>query len=471
MTRTAIAALVSPLFAVSLLLADCVRATMPDDFASGITITPQTDAAIQRFAVPAAVYSQVTSSTLKDVALFNEAGEAVPFAIHRPHPTRRWLPWQDLPVLPLATAPGTEPASQVKVTLADSGAIVAVDGTTRSDEGSVTIIDASGYEFPIDELELTWDPVRAGSMVRTRVEAGNQLGKWDTEVTNTVLAALEADGHRIAQNRIALQGLEERYLRISMTSDSDVRVTQARVRRAAIDDPDAIEHTAAGPIVTTDDHGELALEFDTQGKFPIESVRLTWPAEPTHAQEVEIFSRATPHDEWSARGRHLFYRTEVDGAVQLGETLEANGSAHRHWRFRAYRSAFSAPASLQMQFAWVPHEVVFLTQGTGNFILAFGSAAPIETQWTLKDLLKMDPDTTSTHALPRALTAAVYELGGPARTRVNRSIPWQRLALWAVLLIGVLIVCGFAWQLVQASTGTPDARVLANENDQEVEAP
>lgn len=426
----------------------------PDEYAMGLIVHPEGQAMV-RVAVPSVIYQTVTSAALDDVAVFNGDGEPVPFAIRRPPvATERWSDWHTLPVfaLPEGPEPG-DSGSRINVQLAGDGTVVAIEGAVPEARSTRFLIDASEYSAPMDRLRLEWVEVAAGFVAEARIEGSDDLSAWEDLGASATLAALSSNGHRIAQNEIELPSADRRYLRLTLARAStplEIRQVDARTRRTA-PQPRA-SMTLAGSLRPGNRN---VLEYDTGGRFPVDRIALALPY-PNQALAADVYSRDGLED--SARrhhGEHLFYRVDAAGASEsaprTSPPLTLPATPHPHWSLET-EQAFATDAPVPgLEVSWLPHEIVFLEQGPGPFTLAFGRGESAPSRWPLSRLQAMLDAGTSLSDLPQARTGQLLTLGGAERLAPSARLPWPRIALWSVLVLGVLLIGGFAWHLVRGS--------------------
>ena len=85
---------------------------------------------------------------------------------------------------------------------------------------------------------------------------------------------------------------------------------------------------------------------------------------------------------------------------------------------------------------------------------AYGQAEQKGQQWPLKRLLSQlqgDAGQLTLADIPSARAGEAQMLGGPARLEPPAEpIDWRTMVLWAVLVLGVAVVGGFAYRLLKA---------------------
>ena len=191
------------------------------------------------------------------------------------------------------------------------------------------------------------------------------------------------------------------------------------------------------------DEGEI--RFDLPGPLPIQAIQLA-SATPGILSQVRIQSRAQSEHGWRDRGQLTLSTLDLENAPAAGVSL---GSIvrDRHWRLLARPGLSDLP---EIKLDMVVEEIVFIAQGEGPWRLETGSRQPMPQ--TLGDALlgELIERRGQPWTWPR-LSAGPREVHGGTDMLVEppQPIPWQRYLLWALLVLGALIVSGLAWKLLR----------------------
>ena len=419
-------------------------AAEPGEFVRGRVIEELADQNVLRVVVPQDVYEWVTRWDLGDVRVFNAAGGEVPYRIQRPQGTKEFSDWIDLPVFEIpAPQASAESGTRVDIQLDDVGAVVAVNGVVPGSAASgAYLFDASKLKGRFSQMRVGWRPGPEGFVGKFRLEASDDLNTWRSVVDSATLADLSTGTNEVLLNVIELEPARGKYLRLTQLDGNErlsvdalavrSRQTQLRARQWK---------TLAAAAV------EDGFEFHTGGLFPLDRVTLEMD-QPSYLVVGKLFSRAGPKDQWRSRGQRTFYATAVDG-VQVTSRPVASGSNDQYWRVELQSESGGEP---KLRVGWRPDEVVFLNQSPLPLLLAYGRAGIESKQWPLRELLALAGEDTDTDELVTVSLGAPTTLGGPAmRQAAPEPIDWQTVLLWSALLLGVLVVGGFAYRLVKAS--------------------
>ncbi|MGH8742400.1 MAG: DUF3999 family protein, partial [Burkholderiales bacterium] len=207
----------------------CVLALLgPAAAAAQDTGVPRHRAAIQapdghshyRLALSAAVYAGVERRDLGDLRILNAQGEAVPYAFLPRDPA------SPAPVLAASAklfpvygreAQGIE-GVKLDVVRGKTGTVIRLaEGTKHSRAGRKLLgylVEVGKDEKPIEALEFEWRTA-TGFSGTAKVEASDDLSRWQTLVHEAPILALEHAGERLERRRVELAGRKAQYLRIS----------------------------------------------------------------------------------------------------------------------------------------------------------------------------------------------------------------------------------------------------------------
>ncbi len=416
------------------------------------------------------IYRQAQSPQLKDVVVVDGAGNPVPMEVLAPEqplarsPRYENLPWFSLPAASGAgrSGPGWELISEVET----DGRLRRVEARSTPGEAAelpqtALLLDASAVGAPILALQLEWTPGPSLDAAY-RIEASDDLDRWRSVASSGRLVDLWRDGQRLQQRRLVFDAVGEqaRYLRLTPLDPKAVAPI-TRVSAEIADDPARTPpnwRELRGKRVETAGGGE-AFEFELDARLPVQWVNVALPG--NHALQWRLDSRDSPGAEWVARaGPWMAYR--VDGQNQDSEEgdrsapRELNRSTRdRYWRLRA---GSAVPGEPVLMLGYRPEVAVFLAQGAPPYTLLVGSARAQRADSQLPQLIQ-----ALRKARGPAWQAAEAELGTTRQAAGDSALvppvpqrDWRSWTLWAVLVLGALIVVGFALSLLRSGKPAAD---------------
>jgi len=429
----------------------------PQDFAYGMAIVTPGAAAAYRVAIPPEVYLRSVRPQLGDLQVFNDHGEAVPYAIEQPpapvdpHPPARAL------TLFALRDDAPDALTAMRVTIASQGSAVSVQTTgTASATGAEPaanapsapglttsyVIDAQGMDVPIAAIQLHWPADAADYAGSMRVAAGDTLGLWHTVVNAAPIANLHSDGAQLVEDRIEVPATRARFWRLNWVGKPPpFALTSAAAEPATDRDTAERSHLVVPGTPVKDRPGEF--EFDLGARPPVDRINIELP-EPNSVINVEFLSRTDARDPWHHVATGGIYRLQgVDGELRNAPVVIGGIIPDRFWLVRAppMKSALGNGVP-RLVAQWRAPELVFLARGTGPFMLAYGSGSAIGSATSLAAL-------PATVAAVRATLAAPQSLGGDSRLQPASPFPWKNSLLWLVLAAAVVLLAGMALRLAK----------------------
>ncbi|MDI1251789.1 DUF3999 domain-containing protein [Thermomonas sp.] len=416
------------------------------------------DAGAYRVVLDREVYRSATLSSLRDIDVRNAAGAAVPAALFSPEQPlaqashQRVLPWYPLPRD--QAAPGRD------ITLISERD---ADGSLRRVEAHVGesgkpgaeptanawLIDASQIDARIKALHLDW-PAQASALdVAYQVEGSDNLRDWRILQPRAQLLDLTRDGQRLQQRRIPLDG-QAKYLRLSPLQ-TDAVLPLAGVT-AELATPAAAEtwqwEALRGHEVV--ENGRTYYQFTLDGRFPIARADVALDA--NAAGEWTLESRDADDGYWQRRaGPWMAFQVGAgDGGLRSAEQSLAGIARDHQWRLSSRAPINAAPV---LRLGYQPEVMVFLAQGQPPFALVAGSARATRADAPLPQLVEAIRARRGADWQPATATlGAPAELSGAqALQPVPAQRDWKSWLLWGLLVLGAVLVTGFATSLLRQS--------------------
>ena len=434
---------------IFLALALCAFGAHAEEFRSKAPITLKGNDPFQRIELPFEAYRD-TRRDLGDLRVLNARGEAVALAfVGEAIPEREKPVMVRLPQFAVTSPPAATAAGRVDVrvrTMAD-GTLMSVEqrspGKAASAQPSAYFLDASQLKFAVGALVFDWDAKPGSEIVKVNVEASDDLRDWRSAAARATLVRLEPAGQTRSQTKVPLYGSRAKYYRITASGSPFVlRAVDAESATSVLRAQEPRKTTTAAATRTKE--GDFV--FDLGARLPVEAIRVVFP-DLNSVAPFEISAREASNVSWRHVANATFYRISRDGAEIASPALELGMQSAREWRLRPQvkPAGDGQPPSLEVQ--WRPAEIVFIAKGDPPFALAFG-----------------DKEARAA-AIPVASLMPGYERGterklafatvGPVTTAPPPPPPMtifgttpRKAGLWAVLVIGVLVLGFMAWRLM-----------------------
>ncbi|ATE70723.1 DUF3999 domain-containing protein [Lysobacter capsici] len=418
------------------------------------------DAGAYRVVLDDSVYRQIHSAQLRDIDVLDGSGVPVPTAVFTPEqplaraPQRAQLPWFALPASPSGSSTqGWELVSEIET----DGRLRRVEArSTGSDTSKLPqtslLLDASKLRSPILALELEWAPGAALDAAYT-VEGSDNLDQWRTFASSGRLVDLQRGGQRLVQRRIVFDSMGEqaRYLRLTPQdpkSAAQISAVTAELATTAASAPLQWRELKGQRVEQRD--GSVAFEYRLDGRFPIQQADVALPG--NHALEWRLDSRDDAEQGWRPQaGPWMAYQVGGQGkgdrsaARQLGDTTR-----DRLWRLRANGAVPGEPV---LRLGYRPEVVVFLAQGAPPYALVAGSGRAARAESPLAHLIEALRKSRGQDWQPSdaSLGASAPLAGDAALAAPEPKRDWRSWVLWAVLVVGALLVAGFAFNVLRTS--------------------
>ena len=444
-----------PIALLALLFSPAHGADAPpqlSDFARMMPVTLAGSGPLHELSLPAEVYAGVTRTDLGDLALFNGAGEVVPFTLVHPSPEKSVVEEKRLPLFPLSGSGRRQPGNlALQVDTDEHGASVtlnAAPGAPAPEHVPGYIVDARSLQRPVSGFDLELDPAGSAFLGTVRVETSDDLRQW-CEHGVGALAALTAGDRELHRSRIEFPAVAAPYFRLVVCPGAGAPRIAAAIARLA--SPAAARRDRRSYPLTPVKGETGAYLVRTNGQMPVDRVRLVFTADNSLAG-VTFLSRPDHRSPWIERGRGTCYRLRREAAVLEGAPLEIAPTTDREWlvRVRQPGSGFGgAPPVLEV--GWQPVRLVFAARGEPPFRLAYGSASIGSASLRDDGMAGVLATLEQQQVRPLPATAGEsVESGG--RTALRQRIPattWRKLLLWCALSGGVLLLARMAWRLAR----------------------
>lgn len=441
------------------------------DFARMIPLALSGTGALHELPLSAEVYTAAQRADLGDLAVFNAAGEVVPFTLVQPPSAGTVVERRRLPLFPLSASANRQQGNLfMQVRTNEQGAIVnltAAPGGATPAVVTTYIVDASSLERPVNGFDFELQPGGNTYIGSVRVAASDDLQHWQ-EHASGALAILTAGSRQLSRSRIEFPAVKARYFRLSVCPEQGIPVITSVSAR--LESSLAVPGRATARYFINPVKGQVGdYLVRTGGRMPVDRVRLIFE-EVNSLAGVTFFSRMDNKSPWIERGSSTFYRLRRDSSLVESAALEIAPTPDREWLIRISQPGSALGERLPMfEVGWQPHKLIFAARGEPPFYLAFGSAR-IGVDNMRDDSIAAGLaawEKQQIRPLPAQAGASV-ESGGKNALRPSISATtWRRLLLWVALLTGVLILARMAWKLSR-EMGLDDSQKKTTESEHHV---
>ncbi len=441
----------------------------PREFAWRAPLTVPAGTALARAEVPAQALMRLQSSDARDLRVFNGAGEAVPFAFMEPPGAIAAPPAQKTTAyaaLPLFSAAGgarqTQGSTEVRIGDGAGRSVwVRMDGTDVKGAPKLdSVLFATRDEQHLLSAIEVQATLPANTPVRMSVSSSADLAQWSTLPVRGRLYRFDGAGAPVNMmlqfdRPVQLQG---RYLRLDWSGQEGVSVTAVTGLVAPVAQP-AVR--VRGELPAPQTAGSGAVEIATGFATPLAGLALTTPKN-NALLPLRILGRNEASLPWRQLGQTVVYRLGTPGSEAINPPVALHGASARWLRIESTTGSDLAAAQLQAVAEFEPVRLVFVASGSAPFELVAGrantpsAALPLPTIAGTLGTGKVDDLPVATAGTPVIQSPA--DAGPLARLWPGGAGPGKTTVLWAVLLIGVLLLAAVAWSLLrQLKSGPPQA--------------
>ena len=440
---------------VSLCVAlSAVAQDKPGDFKSQVPLTLSGEGPWYRLELPLDVQLHASQTDLRDIRVFNAAGEPQAYALARQQAqTREQQSLTEVKWFPLySSAQAGDSTPSVRVQSSANGTLVEVQPATQLEAGEEVLrgwlLDASGIKAPLQQLVLDWTSERDGFQ-RFSIEASDDLQHWQSWGDGQVARLSFAD-ERIEQHEVALPGQSARYLRLLWNTPQSAPVlTSAQLQSSTT--------SLASPLVWSQPlRGTAAKAGEYTWQLPmglnVERVRIDLKEANTLAPAT-LYGRRESSLPWQTLSNGLLYRLTQNGQDVQQNELQVPGQTVQQLKLAVdERGGGLGAEAPTLAFAVRGTQLVFLARGAGPYTLALGNPSATAANLPLTTLIP-DYSPQRLKALGQAKVEGATPLPPATATSPAAAVAggpdWKKIGLWAVLLLGVLALGGMAVSLLR----------------------
>lgn len=397
--------------------------------------------------VPLLLYQSVTDPGLRDLGVYDAAGQPVPRLLRPP----RKQPAQPETALLLRVfalpSSDTTTAEDIRLLLRRE------DGTTNLEFNTMNgadvqrqryLLDTQELKQPLTALEFDWNSVTETFVASVNIEGSQDLDNW-ASIGNGAIAHLKGDAGDIQRQRVAMNGSRYDYLRVTVTG-----MPQGWALSAANGIQAAPTATAPRRWITLNSSGQEedgGLLFDLGGHVPVDRVQVRIAGDNSVVRGTLYYWAG---NRWVSSQEGVFYNLRRNGAGITNEPLAISERRNQRWKLKIMTGRSDGP--IQLKLGWRPENIVFLAQGDGPYTLAAGRAADSVDNFPQARIygdpaifnLTLGGTTVATASLGSRQT-----LGGADQLTLPVKRNWRQGLLWAALILAIVVVGGIAVNLLR----------------------
>lgn len=424
----------------------------PQDYRHSAALQLAGEGPWYRLELPFAAHLAAGHGDLRDLRVFDSNGQMQAYALipgrsesvqqEQEHGVR-WFPLrgrvdaQEMPAL--------------RVERSTTGTLIELRGEAPAESEQQLrgwLLDASAIDAPLVRLNLDWSGAEDGFQ-RFSIEASDDLQHWRSWGEGQ-MARLSFADERIDQRRVELPGQRARYLRLLWSNPLQAPQLQAVTLRSQ-----RLTHQAA-PLVWSE---PLSAQTSVEGQYqwqlplslPLERLRVELEQSNTLAP-LRFEARSSDQGAWRQLVSGVLYRLPEAGREVVNDALTLPGWPVRQLRMQVDARGGGLGGDMpRMQVALRATQLVFLARGEPPYRLALGNPNAPSAALPLHTLI---PGYQAERLAILGRAELAEPLAASVESQAGPSQDWQRLGLWAVLLVGVGLLAAMAASVLRRP---PDA--------------
>ncbi|MEX0706326.1 MAG: DUF3999 family protein [Woeseia sp.] len=438
--------------------AQTLQNTLPElnNYAWGFPVRTDEASSFYRIELPLAVNQSSADAGLRDIAVYNAAGEPVSRIVERHEAeTIRQEQRHDLPFAALYQDQYPDP-DRIRMLFEQMGSGVRIDVVSEGAELqkispplSAYVIDTRSAEVAFDAVELAWPESLSGFMGRVTVEASDNLEDWRLIGAGAV-ADLREESVAIEQRRITITATDSDFLRLSW-SGLPTRWSLTAVHGVQRTETPQFSRQLLLLDSRGRDDSDNGLLFDAGGNIRVDHINLELP-EVNTVISADILYWDDGMDRWHRAGGGTFHHIRRGDNSVTSEPLKIPPVRAARWKVVLSRGRQETPLALAL--GWFPDRLLFVAQGDPPYTLGVGRPSAGEETFPEERILgdrSIQELAGTSGSVAAASLGARFPLGGLKRELPAQPLAWRTILLWGGLVIVVVFVGWMAARLLRES--------------------
>jgi len=440
----------SALFAVNFACAEAspvhLQKITVDDFVYEATLSNATSS-LRQVALPLSIYENIARKDHGDLRVFNSDNQIVPHQFIRVN-TVDTQQQHDLKFYPFSKEQAANP-NNVRVVISQTMGKQHLEINQQLNGSKTTNfpkvqneyqyiilneVEGSKDKRALCKIKLDWVQTKPNMILPLRLESSDDLQKWYNLSRTLNVSKLDFSGSQIVNKEVKFPCTTQQYLRLTWLKPEQRNHLNKVYGIYAQQGKQTIE-TAVLSKPHYDANGHLL--FENGLNIALSSMAFV-SLQDNLLIKGRLFSRNNESDSWRFRQNILQYRLSIADAKLNSKPFSLPQNSDRYWRLELVNEGqLSANQLPEIQGRWQQEKLVYLAQGKGPFKLAYGNPIVKPANNTgLSQLIQSVNDSGTAFEQ--------VEVSNPHKARelakIEKEIPWEKIGLWALLLIGTAVL-------------------------------
>lgn len=442
--------LVTALVVLPLLASQTVFAKLltPDDFAFSAPLSePESNinASVRQVVLPVNVYEKMQRSDYGDLRVFSKNGQVVPhqFKFESVISGTQETP---LTFYPFSKVEAANPAN-IRVIIDQKAGQQRLDINQQSGASKSAVrheyqyiitnkVSGNNSTSKLCKLKLDWDQTKPSMILPFSLESSDNLQNWRSLGRSLNVSNLSYSDSQLLRNEVGFSCTNKKYLRLTW------RKPQHQIHLKKISGL-----FAQGSTQTFQWKSLNKPQYDKDGNWLFESNVVALSKMEFVAPQNgllykgSLYSRNDEKSPWRFRKNISQYRLHVGEngkqLVQKSNPFYLRSNSDRYWKFQpANEGKLNENQFPEIRVGWQQRQLIYLAQGNAPFTLFFGNpdVKPVSDSGLMQVIQGMDTSD---------ITPEMVTLGKLVETQDYQeatSMPWKKIGLWVLLLLGTAML-------------------------------
>lgn len=415
---------------------------------------------MRQFELPYDILTKLERQDYGDMRIFNSQNQAVPFSLSQLElQSQQNNASYDLRFFRLANNATQSNGLQIEF---NANTAHFSFNTESAQQPNYLIIENQHQSDSLSAIKLAWQQPSEAFSINAKLESSDDLQNWQS-INTTTLYALKYLDTKLTQNILPLPYANHaKYLRLSFQSSIRFSLGIEKIT-GDYQHTTFVQHENWQTVYLEPGDNPNEWLFNTGGYIPVTKISfeipsagllyrgslyakndspIPKPGRPNFKHEIKRALHRNPEQrktDWRYQGAITQYRLSTAEGEIASQAMNISTTKDRQWKLVLDQPATLLPEQIpSIKIAWQPVVVSFLAQGNPPFQLIFGNAAIEPFKTALLPGLNNDAETVNTLTI-----RPVEQTSKPIKLALN----WQKILLWLLLCIGVVVMGLMVYQL------------------------